>query len=62
MNTPLPTAPPAQPLRRRRRWHTPFAVAIGLFTLVAGLLWYMHGAEERDFQAALAETDRLDPG
>jgi hypothetical protein len=52
---------PAQPVRRRRLWRAPLA-AFGLFALIAGAWWYIHGREERDFQAALAETDRLDPG
>jgi hypothetical protein len=53
----------AIPTRRvRYRWRLLFAVFLGVVIALAAGDWYLFWAEERDFQEALAETDRLDPG
>jgi hypothetical protein len=46
----------------RRRWRLLIACAIILAAAPVAFWWYMTWAEERDFRAAVAETDRLDPG
>jgi hypothetical protein len=56
------TAPPAPPRRARRRWRIALALGLILLAGATGGWWYIAWAEERDFQAALAETDQLDPG
>src|SRR5438270_6266138 len=53
------TAPPRP---RRRRWRIVAALFAVLIGGLVGAWWYIVWAEERDFQAALAETDALDPG
>src|SRR5258707_1080589 len=60
MNDVMPVTAPAPPVRRR--WRGALAVMVGLWAGLVGLWWYLSGAEERDFRAALAETDQLDPG
>jgi hypothetical protein len=53
----------AAPTRRvRYRWRIGLAVCVTLAIGLAAGFWYLSWAEERDFQEALAETDRLDPG
>jgi hypothetical protein len=52
---------PARP-RVRRRWRVVVAAVAALFAGLAGLWWYRERAAEREFQEALDETDRLDPG
>ncbi len=56
------TTIPAPPRPRRRRWRTALALFVVLIAGLAAGCWYLVWAEERDFQAALAETDELDPG
>jgi hypothetical protein len=51
----------APPVRRRRRW--PYLVILVLLAVVVLIALYVRRdlASERELQAALAETDRLDP-
>jgi hypothetical protein len=46
----------------RRRLRIALAVIAALCAAMAGGWWYLDWSAERDFQAALAETDALDPG
>src|SRR4051812_12616003 len=57
---PLPTPAPTRP--RRRRWLAVVACAGVLLAALPGGWWYLEWSAERDYQEALAETDRLDPG
>src|SRR4051812_26008350 len=46
--------------RRRRRWFVAIAVAlVGVLTTAS---WFAHWGEDRAWEAACAEADRLDPG
>ena len=54
-------APEVRPRRRRRLLVAAAIVAFVAFVL-AGIAWYLDSSERRDFAAALADTDRLDPG
>src|SRR5437763_1750700 len=56
-----PTAP-MKAARAPHRWRIVLGALALVFAALAGLWWYDDWAAERDFQAALAETDRLDPG
>ncbi len=57
--TPGPvTSPPARPRRRWRRWQA--AVLIG-GVLALAAVWLSAWLEDRDWRAACAEADRLDP-
>jgi hypothetical protein len=47
---------------RRRRLLVAGATCLGLVASLGAGWWYLAWAAERDFQEALAETDRLDPG
>ncbi len=47
---------------RRTRFGAALFILVGVAVGLAVGWWYLVWAEERDFQAALAETDRLDPG
>jgi hypothetical protein len=59
MTTAVPiTAPPPV----RHRWRASLAIMVAVFAALAGVWWYLDWSAERDFQAALAETDALDPG
>jgi hypothetical protein len=60
MNDVMPITAPAPPVRRH--WRGALAIMVGLVAALVGVWWYLSWAEERDFQAALAETDQLDPG
>ncbi len=51
---------PTAPSLKRRRW-VALAVLVAVAAGLAGLWWYAEWSAERDFQAALAETDVLDP-
>ena len=48
--------------RRRRRVKAVVALLIGTAVLIAGFAVYLATAADRRYRAALAETDRLDPG
>jgi competence protein ComGC len=56
---PNPAAPPVRP--RRRSW--PYVVALLVLILLIGIGVYLYliVSAERELQAAIAETDRLDP-
>jgi hypothetical protein len=56
------TAPPAPPRPARRRWRIALALGLLLVAGAAGGWWYIVWMEERDYQAALAEINQLDPG
>jgi hypothetical protein len=52
---------PAPPRPGRRRWRIVLVLLAILFAGLAGTWMYLAWAEEREFQAAVAETDLLDP-
>jgi len=58
MNDSLP-----HPTPKRRRWLPRGFLVLGalIFGAIA-YFWYQHDKSERELQAAIAETDRLDPG
>ena len=57
--TPMPQAA-AKP--RRRRWWLRGLLALAVLALVfLGIYWYLEAAARRDWDAAVAETDALDP-
>jgi hypothetical protein len=57
-----PNTGPALPRPEHRRWRVALALLIVLIAGLVGAWWYIVWAEERDFRAALVETDALDPG
>ena len=57
----MTTSPPTAARPRCRLWIKLAASALLLLGTPLACWWYLAWSEEREFQALLAETDRLDP-
>ncbi len=57
-----PTTISGPPRVVHRRWRVLAAILVTALGVMGAVWGYLAWAEERDFQEALAETDRLDPG